>query len=97
MGWLEKANPIADAQKAIKKRNCKLYAINTIGIEIPGDRALINNMTFLELYELYGFKMIEGTSDSIINDVYSNLNAKAREYATSYNEKIYTSSCFAHM
>ena len=54
MRWLETANPILDAQEALKNRDTKLWAIQGFGIYIPG--AKYKNLKQIE--NEYGYRML---------------------------------------
>ena len=82
--WLKNANPIVDANKAIKNNDYKLLGVYGFSLTIPG----VNKPTEFEHQKKYGVKPIEGTSDALKNKEHAELNRMAYEYAKKYNEVI---------
>ena len=85
--WVDKANPISDAHYAIEKHDNRFIAVTLEGIELPG----IPVAQWEEIRKKYGIKIIEGTSDVIINTEHSRLIEAAILYAEQYNKELYAS------
>ena len=82
--WLYSANPVVDAEKALKNGNYKLKAVHGFVLSIPGTKY----KKFNELKNKYGVEVIEGTSDDIQNKEHGKLNNLANNYAKQYNAVI---------
>ena len=78
----EKADTIADLQRALKNDDLRFLAIQHIGYQIPE----MMDTDSIKYVTTYGFKVIEGTSDYRINRKYQRLMGLTREYATKYNQ-----------
>jgi galactitol-specific phosphotransferase system IIC component len=82
--WLKTAPPVKDAKIAIAKRDLKFIAVHGFALSIPGlseteqSSAMVNN----------NFRVIEGTGDDLCSEEHAQLNTKAIEYASRYNETI---------
>ena len=83
--WLKKANPVEDANNALKNGDSRLRAIYGFVLFIPGKKY----EEFSELENKYGINPIEGTSDSLSGSEHKKLNDLAIEYAKKYNEVIF--------
>jgi hypothetical protein len=79
--WLKDANPQQDAKKAIAAGDFRLMALPQRAIIIPG--IPVDKMNKYELY--CGVKLIEGVSDTVLNDGHLQLMKKAHQYALQYN------------
>ena len=69
--WVEKADPLADAKKAVDRREFTLLGINGYTWTIPG----IDESKKFELRKKYGLRIIEGTSDAIQGEEHSRLTS----------------------
>ena len=79
--WLDAADPQADANQAIKKKDLRLLGLATRSVVIPG----INEDDTLKYEEKCGVQLIEGISDVVRSDEHLRLMQKARSYALKYN------------
>lgn len=82
--WLESADPIADAHKAILKKDFRLHAVYGYSLIVPGTE----NSKLEELQERYGLNPIDGTTDKLLNEKHGRLNRLAFEYSRVYNREI---------
>lgn len=83
--WINKANPVVDANKALQQGNYKYYAVYGDDFVIPGmsyevSKSIINSNNYLA---------IEGTGDDMCSSEHLNLNIKAYKYAEHYNQAIH--------
>jgi hypothetical protein len=79
--WIKDANPQKDAQLALSKGDLRLMGLPQRAVIIPGIAADEMNK-----YELYcGVKLIEGVSDTVLNEGHLQLMKKAHQYALQYN------------
>ena len=79
--WIENANPTADAEAALKKKDYTLLAVQGYTWVIPGTEELKKS----EYKARYGVRVIQGTSDAALNKEHLRLIHRATEYAASYN------------
>jgi hypothetical protein len=79
--WVEKADPVAEAKKAVDRREFTLLGVDGYTWTIPG----IDESKKFELRKKYGLKIIEGTSDVVQGDEHARLQELATEYAKKYN------------
>ena len=79
--WLDAADPQADAQQAVKKKDFRLLGLATRSVHIPG----ISKEQSLKYEEACGVQLIEGISDVVRSDEHLRLMQKARSYALKYN------------
>ncbi len=79
--WLDSADPQADAQQAVKKKDFRLLGLATRTVNIPG----IDPQESLKYEEACGVQLIEGISDVVRSDEHLRLMQKARSYALKYN------------
>jgi len=79
--WVEKADPLADAKKAVDRREFTLLGVDGYTWTIPG----IEDSKKFELRKKYGLKIIEGTSDVVQGEEQKRLQGLATEYAKKYN------------
>jgi outer membrane lipoprotein LolB len=79
--WVEKADPIGDARKAVDRGEFALLGVNGYTWTIPG----IEDSKKFELRKNYGLKIIEGTSDVVQGEEHNRLQGLATEYAKKYN------------
>jgi hypothetical protein len=86
--WLHQANPTADADTAIARRDYRLRGVYGLTLSIPGTEP---SMKF-ELEKRYGVNPIEGTSDNRVNQEHSRLIELAHSYASTYNRRITSKS-----
>ena len=84
MRWLDKANPIADADNAIAHGDHRLRGVYGLTLSIPGTDPNLK----IELERRYGVNPIEGTSDNRINQEHARLIELAHNYASTYNRRI---------
>jgi hypothetical protein len=84
LGWVETANPVLDAEKALKKGETKLWALQGIGIYIPG----VEQEKYKKITNELGYKILEGTSDSVYGEEHLRLIRLAEKYAKIYNAYI---------
>lgn len=82
--WLTYANPVTDANKALKNGDKRLKAVYGYVLSIPGTKY----EQFDELKDKYGVSPIEGTSDNFKSKKHKNLNNLANDYARKYNKVI---------
>jgi hypothetical protein len=80
--WLETADPITDAKRAVERRDFTLLAVNGYTWSIPG----VPEADKFAYRDKYGMKPIEGTSDVIMGTEHARLVDVATKYAKSYNE-----------
>ena len=79
--WLDAADPQADANQAVKKKDLRLLGLATRSVNIPG----ISKEDTLKYEEKCGIQLIEGVSDVVRSDEHLRLMQKARSYALKYN------------
>ncbi|MBQ0785086.1 MAG: hypothetical protein KBT66_12690 [Amphritea sp.] len=81
--WVENANPLEDAAKALENGNANFMAVNGYGLYIPGMENAPEGA-----FEKRGYIVIEGTSDALCSKRHLKLNNIALEYAKSYNHAL---------
>jgi hypothetical protein len=79
--WVENADPVADAKKAVDRSEFTFLGVYGFTWTIPG----IDESKKFELRKKYGLKIIEGTSDAVQGDEHTRLQGLATEYAKKYN------------
>jgi hypothetical protein len=79
--WVEKADPIGDARKAVDRGEFALLGLDGYTGTIPG----IEDSKKFELRKQYGLRLIEGTSDIVQGEEHKRLQGLAIEYAKNYN------------
>ena len=84
--WVERANPVQDAQQALSKGNHSLRAVRGESLFLPG----ISYENQVEYRRTYGISVIEGTSDNLNGPEHARLNDMATKYAELYNQYIVT-------
>ena len=77
---LERADPTVDANEAIRRHDLRFLAIRGYATEVPGIDDYEERFS-----EKYGYRVIEGTSDALINDTDRTLQNLAIRYAKAYN------------
>ena len=82
--WIEKANPTTDAEAALKKNDHTLLAVQGYTWVIPGT----DESKKFEYKSRYGVRVIQGTSDAVINKEHLRLIRLATEYAANYNRHL---------
>lgn len=82
--WIEDANPIQDAREAFNQGDKRLRAVYGYTLVIPG----VSEEDYVEYKNKFGVNLIEGTSDSLLNDEHARLNNLAYDYAMQYNKTI---------
>jgi hypothetical protein len=82
--WLDNADPIIDAQNAVKNGDNRLKAVAGYTILVPGVPFKKED----EYREKFGIVVIPGTSDSIESEEDERLNGVAIEYAKRYNMEV---------
>jgi len=89
MGWLYKANPSVDAEKAIKDGDFRYIGIYGYTLSVPGvDGSCLRDKSGEMSMDSSNVKPIGGTSDVVVNYEHAKLIAIAREYAYFYNVRI---------
>jgi len=79
--WVETADPIIDAKRAVERKDFTLLGVNGYTWTIPG---VAENDKFA-YRDKYGMKAIEGTSDMIMGAEHGRLIELATKYAKTYN------------
>ena len=79
--WLKDANPQQDASKALQAGDFRLMGLVQRSVIIPGVSA--DRMNHLELK--CGVKLIDGVSDTVLNQNHLKLMDLAHQYALQYN------------
>lgn len=82
--WIEKANPTTDAEAALKKNDHTLLAVQGYTWVIPGT----DESKKSEYKTRYGVRVIQGTSDTVVNKGHLRLVRLATEYAANYNRHL---------
>jgi len=83
--WVENADPLVDVSKAIGIMDYKFLGIVQYAVSIPG----ISQEKQLEMRELFGYRIIKGTSDVLDGVRYIHLLNLATKYAEIYNKELY--------
>ncbi|MFT6372519.1 MAG: hypothetical protein ACJAZT_001263 [Gammaproteobacteria bacterium] len=84
--WLDAADPLADAQQAVKTGDLRLLGMATRSINIPG----VDADQVMKYDEKCGYQLIDGFTDVVSSDEHLRLMQKARSYALKYNSIIMT-------
>ncbi len=79
--WLNDANPQQDAQRALQAGDFRLMGLVQRSVIIPGVAA--DKMNHYELK--CGVNLIDGVSDTVLNNNHLKLIQQAHEYALQYN------------
>jgi hypothetical protein len=79
--WVEKADPVADAKKAVDRSEFTFLGVYGYTWTIPG----VEDSKKFELRKKYGLKIIEGTSDALQGEEHKRLQGLATEYVKKYN------------
>ena len=82
--WVENADPIEDASKALARGNTKFMAVYGYALYIPG----IEGNSIKKAYEKGNYIAIEGTGDDLCSEEHARLNIIASEYAKIYNQQL---------
>lgn len=82
--WLEAADPIADATAALSKRDKRLVGVNGYTGMIPG----VEETRKEDYRNRYGLRILEGSSDALVNHEHQRLVELACQYAEKYNTYI---------
>lgn len=82
--WIKDANPQLDAKKAIEAGDFRLMGLPQRAIILPG--IPVEEMNKYELH--CGVHLIDGVSDTVLNDGHLQLMKKAHQYALQYNAMI---------
>ena len=82
--WLEAADPISDAYAALSKNDKRLVGVNGYTWIIPG----VEEQRKDDYRNRYGLRILEGTSDVIVNSEHGRLVGLAGQYAKKYNTYI---------
>src|SRR5689334_25341304 len=82
--WVEGADPVKDAARALKEKDFKLLAVYGYTWTIPG----VAETDRCDYRERYGMKLIEGTSDALVNPEHGRLVELTIKYATTYNRHL---------
>lgn len=80
--WLETADPLIDAKRAVERKDFTLRGVNGYTWTIPG----VAEGDKFAYRDKYGMKAIEGTSDVIMGAEHGRLIELATKYAKTYNE-----------
>lgn len=80
--WLDGADPIADAKAALDRKDFRLVGVNGYTWIMPG----VPESLKFEYKKKYGMRILEGTSDNLLNKEHEWLDALAYNYAERYNE-----------
>ena len=83
--WVEKADPIKDAEQAIMKKDFRFLGISGRGTTVPG----LPEEAYWEYTKKYGVNVIKGTSDVIWGDEHLRLIRIAEKYAMKYNQILF--------
>jgi hypothetical protein len=75
------ADPIADADRAVKRGDLRLVGVQGRGIDVPGADSILGPVAVLRC----ATRPVPFTSDAITSDVIRRLNGVASSYARSYN------------
>jgi hypothetical protein len=75
---IEKADPVFDLKVALKRKDFRFVGIRGYTLEVPG-------IERKDILTRYGIKVIEGTSDAIVDKEDGRLQKLARDYAKRYN------------
>ena len=79
--WVDAADPQADANQAVKKKDFRLLGLATRSVHLPG----VSQDDSLWYEQNCGVQLIEGISDVVRSDEHLRLMQKARSYALQYN------------
>src|SRR5262245_35163746 len=82
--WLDGADPLIDAKRAVERNDFTLLAVNGYTWTIPG----VAETDKFACSEKYGMKAIKGTSDVIMGTEHRRLIELAMRYAKTYNEYV---------
>jgi hypothetical protein len=82
--WVEHADPVADATKALAQSDHRLLGVYGITLVLPGTDSAAGP-TYAALY---GLRPIEGTSDAIESPRHAQLVQEATDYAARYNSYV---------
>jgi hypothetical protein len=84
--WIKDANPQQDAEKALAAGDFRLMGLPQRAVIIPG--VPVERMNQYELK--CGVKLIDGVSDTVLNNNHLQLMKMAHQYALQYNAIIKT-------
>lgn len=79
--WIKDANPQQDAQQAIQAGDLRMMGLVQRAILIPG--VALDKINFYQ--QKCGVKLIEGVSDTVLNNNHLKLMNQAHQYALRYN------------
>lgn len=79
--WIRDANPQADAQKALEKRDFRMMGMPQRSTIIPG----VPTQEMREYEIKCGVNLINGVSDMVLNENHLQLIKQAQKYALQYN------------
>ena len=82
--WVETADPINDADQAIKAKDFRLLGIAGRGVSVPG----LPEDSYWLYTKKYGINVIKGTSDIVWGGEHSKLIEAATRYAETYNNRL---------
>ncbi|MFQ3235302.1 MAG: hypothetical protein ACI9C4_000856 [Paraglaciecola sp.] len=91
LAWVQRADPLLDAQQAIKNRDPRLLAFAGRAISMPGIDLAVYPLA--ELQQRCGYRVIKGTGDVVKNQNELPLRSKMHDYALIYNQHM-LSRCF---
>jgi hypothetical protein len=84
--WIKDANPQLDAKKAIEAGDLRLMGLVQRSIFIPG--VALDKINHYQ--QKCGVNLIDGVSDTVLNNNHLKLMNMARQYALQYNSIIKT-------
>jgi hypothetical protein len=76
---VKNADPAADLNSAIQRKDFRFVGVMGYVLEVPGLR---QDNSFVKFY---GIKIVKGTSDAIRSDRDAKLQSRAQNYAAKYN------------
>jgi hypothetical protein len=81
--WVLNADPVKDARDAIRRDDFRFLAVKGFTISVPGIESHEQ-----QLVKHYKYRVIEGTSDAVIDLEEREIQNKVIEYAAQYNRAI---------
>jgi hypothetical protein len=82
--WLETANAVADADRALTSGDHRLMAVHGYSLMIPG----VDGRRYFDYEQRFGVRPIAGTSDFIEGPEHMRLVQLAHRYAQGYNTRV---------
>ena len=84
LSWVEDADPVADAKKAIARKDLKFLNTGTRGLSVPG----VDEDKVKSLVDACGVVLLKGNGDVVFGDTHLEYLNKAMAYAEKYNQVI---------